>query len=81
MKETKENKECKNIYKHKDGLTYTDSKGSTRLISNDELVFYTHDKNGDYILENMSGYVYRNFSEEKRNMKIMNEKCLKNQNQ
>lgn len=66
INENKENEENKKRYRHPNGLTYIDNKGRSRLLSNDKLVFYTHDKNGDYILEDVSGHVYRNFSEEKR---------------
>lgn len=54
-------------------MTYIDTKGRSRLLSNDELVFYTH-KNGDSVLENAEGYVYRNFSEEKRTNDLYNKK-------
>lgn len=64
--EYKENEENKKKYEHPDGLTYVDIKGRSRLLSNDELVFYIHDKNGDYVLENVSGHVYKNFSKEKK---------------
>lgn len=66
LKESIENAECKKKYANSDGLTYIDSKGRSRLVSNNKLVFYTHDKNGDYILEDIGGYVYKNFSEEER---------------
>lgn len=66
MNENIENKRNKIKYKSPDGLTYLDTNGRSRLISNDELVFYTHDKNGDYILEDVSGHVYKNFSKEQR---------------
>lgn len=74
MNENKENEENKKHYRHPDGLTYIDNKGRSRLLSNDKLVFYTHDKNGDYILEDVSGHVYRNFSEEKREKWMNDEK-------
>ena len=67
LKESAENTENKTKFKNPDGLTYIDTRGSSRLLSNDEMVFYMHDKNGDYVLKNASGHVYKNFSEEKRN--------------
>ena len=63
---SKENKENKIKFRHPDGLTYVDITGRSRLLSTDEIVFYTYDNNGDYVLKNISGHVYRNFSEEKR---------------
>lgn len=65
-KEADENEKCRSLFRNKDGLTYIDTKGNTRLLSNNDLVFYTHDKNGDYVLENVSGYIYKNFSKEQR---------------
>ena len=79
-KENKENEKGKTLFKQPNNLTYIDTKGRSRLLSNDEIVFYTHDKYGDYVLEDESGYVYENFSEEKR-IKELNkrkEKALKN---
>lgn len=64
IKENNINNECKSKYKNKNNLTYIDSKGKTRLLSNDELVFYTKDNNGNFILENEKGDVYHNFSQE-----------------
>lgn len=61
-----ENEKNKKRYKNSNGLTYIDTKGRSRLLSNDEIVFYTNDKNADYILEDANGNVYKNFSEEKR---------------
>jgi hypothetical protein len=72
--ENNENKKNRKLYKHPNETTYIDTKGRSRLLSNNELVFYTHDKNGDYILENVSGHVYRNFSEEERNRSMKREK-------
>lgn len=69
INETNKNKENKTKYIHPNGLTYIDHKGYSRLVSNDELVFYNN-KNGDYVLENANGYVYKNFSEEKRIKKL-----------
>lgn len=81
LKENKENEKGKTLFKHPNNLTYIDTKGRSRLLSNDEIVFYTHNKNGDYILENESGYVYKNFSEEMRvqNLNERRENSLKNQ--
>ena len=81
-KEKKENIKCKTLYKHKDGLTYTDFNGRSRLLNDDTLVFYTHNKNGDYILEDASGNVYKNFSEEKREKKLKKtrEELINNKN-
>lgn len=67
--EYKENQENKIKYRHPDGLTYVDTKGQSRLISNDEIVFYTW-KNGDYVLERMNGIVIKNFSAEKRHKQV-----------
>jgi hypothetical protein len=67
--ESIENNECKQIYKNIDGLTYTDTKGCSRLLSTNELVFYTHLPNGDYILEDLSGKVIKNFTLENRQRK------------
>lgn len=80
-KEEKKNKKCKLLYQNPDGMTYTDSKGRSRLLSNDKLVFYTKNKNGDYILEDESGYVYKNFSEDERkeNLNIQRQCALNNQ--
>lgn len=80
LKESKENEKCKSLYKNKDGLTYIDIKGNSRLLSNNDLVFYTYDKNGDYVLEDISGYIYKNFSEEQREkkQKYFKEKSIKN---
>lgn len=61
----RENEENKTLYKRPDGLTYLDVKGQTRFLSNDEPAFYFY-RNGDYILEDMSGRIHRNFSEEQR---------------
>lgn len=61
----KENEENKIRYRQPDGLTYFDVNGRTRFLSNNELAFYRH-RNGDYVLEDMAGRVYRNFSEEQR---------------
>jgi len=69
IKESLDNKECKEKYKNIDGLTYTDSKGHSRMLSNNKMVFYTHNSNGDYILEDLSGNVIKNFSLEKRMQK------------
>lgn len=66
INENLENEENKEIYKHKDGMTYIDTRGRSRLLSNNELVFYTYDKNGDYVLEDISGNIYKNFSKEER---------------
>lgn len=80
INEYKENKNTKHIYKHKNGLTYVDLKGNNRLLSNNKLVFYVHNKNGDYVLEDEEGNVYKNFSEEEKTKKLNNnkEKALKN---
>lgn len=80
INENKENEKNKIRYKHPNKLTYIDTKGRSRLLSNDELVFYVYDKNGDYILENAAGYVYRNFSKEERIRKLneLKDSALKN---
>ena len=70
LKEKSANLECKEKYRHPDGLTYTDAKGHSRLVSNDKMVFYTHDKNGDYILEDEMGYVYKNYTAEEKQIKF-----------
>lgn len=70
IKENKENEKGKSLYRHPDGLTYTDTKGRSRLLTNNEIVFYTHNKNGDYILVDVSGHVYKKFSEDERVQKI-----------
>ena len=62
-KESNENEKCKTLNRSKDGLTYIDIKGNTRLLSNNDLVFYTYNKYGDYVLEDASGYIYKNFTE------------------
>lgn len=61
----KENEENKIKYRNPDGLTYVDINGQSRLIVNDELVFYVW-QNGDYVLKNIHGHIYKNFSQEKR---------------
>lgn len=66
VNESAENEKNKKLYKHSNGLTYIDTKGRSRLLSNNEIVFYTNDKNGDYVLADSCGNIYRNFSEEKR---------------
>lgn len=68
-KEYEENQENKVKYRHPDGLTYVDTKGRSRLVSNDEVVFYTW-QNGDYVLERMNGSIIKNFSLEKRKNQI-----------
>jgi hypothetical protein len=64
-----ENEKCKSKYEHPNGITYVDVKGRTRLLSNDELVYYVNNSNGDYVLEDESGNIYKNFSEEQRKQK------------
>lgn len=76
IEEKIENDKCKVMYENSDGLTYTDSKGHSRLMSNNEMVFYGLDKNGDYVLENLSGNIIKNYSLEKRNNKLNKEKQL-----
>lgn len=66
----KENEENKIKYRHPDGLTYVDIKGQSRLLTNNELVFYMTEPNGDYVLKNMSGHIYKNFSAEKRSKEL-----------
>ena len=75
-----DNEKNKTIYKHPNGMTYIDTKGRSRLLSNDELVFYTYDRNGNYVLEDVSGHIYRNFSEEKRSQELneRKEKAMSN---
>lgn len=65
----KENEENKIKFRNPDGLTYVDIKGQSRLIHNDELVFYVHE-NGDYVLKNIHGYIYKNFSQEIREKEL-----------
>lgn len=79
VKNNNENEKNKEKYRHPNGMTYIDIKGRSKLISNNELVFYTHDKNGDYILEDASGNVYRNFSKEERKQRL-NERKKNSQN-
>lgn len=64
--EAVENNECKQRYRHNEGLTYTDSKGHSRLLSTNEIVLYSHLSKGDYILEDITGNVIKNFTQEKR---------------
>ena len=66
IKEIKENAECKKKFVHPDGLTYIDSYGRSRLLSDNRLVIYTCDKNGDYILKETGGKLIKNFSAEER---------------
>lgn len=70
LNEKNENKKNKINFRSADGLTYIDSKCRSRLLSNDKQVLYTYDKNGDYILKDMSGHVYKNFSQEKREREL-----------
>lgn len=70
LNEKNENKKNKINFRSADGLTYIDSKCRSRLLSNDKQVIYTHDKNGDYILKDMSGHIYKNFSQEKREREL-----------
>lgn len=79
IKDSKENENNKIIFKHPDEITYVDTKGRSRLISNDEIVFYTF-KNGEYVLTNASGCIYKNFSKEKKEKELykIKEKNLKN---
>lgn len=72
--ESIENSKYKKIYKNTDGLTYTDTKGRSRLLSTNEIVFYTHSPNGEYILENISGEIIKNFTLEERQQKQKNSK-------
>ena len=80
IKNNIENEKNKIKYRHKDGLTYTDIKGHSRLLSNNKLVFYTYDKNGDYILKDIDGHIYRNFSKEQREKEFneRKEEAIKN---
>ncbi len=56
-----------------DGLCYIDSKARTRLLRNNRLVDYAHDKNGDYILiDILNRTVYKNFTEEERKKEYQN---------
>lgn len=80
INENRENEENKIKFRHPNGLTYVDTKGRSRLISNNEVVFYTHDRNGDYVLENMSGHVYKNFSKEKRDKELSERIIVASQN-
>lgn len=66
----KENEENKVKYRHPDGLTYVDIKGQSRLLTTNELVFYMTDRYGDYVLQNMSGRIIKNFSAEKREKEL-----------
>ena len=61
----KENEQNKKQFKHPDGLTYVDTNGNSRFLSNNELAFYTY-KKGDYVVEDYKGNIYKNFTEEKR---------------
>ncbi len=65
-KQNKENEENKVKFQNPDGLTYVDIEGKSRFLSNNEVGFYTYDRNGDYVLEDASGYIYKNFSKEKK---------------
>lgn len=68
-KEIQENEENKVKYRHPDGLTYVDTKGRSRLVSNNEIVVYGM-KNGDYVLEKINGTVIKNYSKEQRESQI-----------
>jgi len=71
-KKIKRNKHCKFKYKNVDNLTYTDIQGKTRLLSDDKLVFYITNSNGEYILEDINGNLIKNFSKENED-KSLNE--------
>ena len=69
-KETQDNKSNRINFRNKDGLTYIDSKGGDRLLSNNHKAMYTkfhHSCYGDYILEDIETHtIVKNFSEEER---------------
>ena len=64
-KDCQENNENKVKFRSQDGLTYIDTRGNDRLISTNEMVFYTM-RNGDYVLIDAHSRVIKNYTEEKR---------------
>lgn len=68
-----ENEQNKINYRHLDGLTYTDNKGRSRLLTNNHIAVYSkYNKNciGDYTLQDcVTGQIIKNFSQEESNKK------------
>lgn len=68
--EAHENNENKEKFRHKNGLTYTDNKGRSRLLSNNHIAMYHtyyHGEYADYVLEDIeSNVIVKNFTEEQR---------------
>lgn len=76
--ESHENNINKKVYKHSDGLTYTDNKGRARLSKNNHIALYrTNYSNGkkDWILEDVETHeIIKNFTKEKEIIIISNKK-------
>lgn len=66
-KDSMQNSYNKKYHRTPDGLTYIDSKARLRLLSNNRIVHYAVDENGDRILiDCLNQRVYRNFTAEER---------------
>lgn len=49
-----------------DGVTYTDAKGRTRIVENNEIAVYGTVKGGDFCIIDGKGRIYKNFTQEKK---------------
>lgn len=49
-----------------DGITYTDAKGRSRIVENNEIAIYGTIKGGDFCILDAKGRIYKNFTQEKK---------------